>query len=100
MSGSTRPSVCLWQELVDLCGLGTKDELTVAVKEELVWLEELEKISIQSIRSEPVTTGSTRVTRKGNEINEKRFQCPLLDWEVVKVVPTGSSGPWRWGSIY
>ena len=71
------------------------------VKEELVfWLERLEKVSSQSIRSEPVTTGSTRVARKGNEINEKRFQCPLLDWEVVKVVPTGSSGPWRWGSIY
>ena len=97
----TRASVGWWQELVDLCGQGTKDELTLAVKEELVfWLERLEKVSSQSIRSEPVTTGSTRVARKGNEINEKRFQCPLLDWEVVKVVPTGSSGPWRWGSIY
>ena len=53
------------------------------VKEELVfWLERLEKVSSQSIRSEPVTTGSTRVARKGNEINEKRFQSPLLDWEV------------------
>ena len=51
-----RASVGWWQELVNLCGWGTKDE--------------------------------------------KRFQCPLLDWEVVKVVPTGSSGPWRWGSIY
>ena len=79
----------------------TKDELTSAVKEELVfWLERLEKVSSQSIRSEPVTTGSTRVARKCNEINEKRFQCPLLDWEVVKVVPTGSSGPWRWGSVF
>ena len=33
--------------------------------------------------SDPVTTGSTmQVARKGNEINEKRFQSPLLDWEV------------------
>ena len=22
------------------------------------------------------------MARKDNEINEKRFQCPLLDWEV------------------
>ena len=91
----TRAAVRWVQDKVDDEGWGAQGELPGRVKEELsFWLERLEEFSSQSIRkaarileyygcsdSGQYYVGG-RVARKGREIESRRFQYPLEDWET------------------
>ena len=91
----TRSAVRWVQDKVDEEGWGVQGELPSRVREELsFWLERLEEFSSQSIRKSAsileyyVCSDSGkyyvggRVAKKGQEIESKRFQQPLEDWET------------------
>ena len=91
----TRTAVRWVQDKVDEEGWAAQGELTSRVMEELsFWWERLEEFSSQSIRKAVSVLEyyvcsdagkyyvGGRVARKGREIEGKRFQYPLEDWET------------------
>ena len=91
----TRSAVRWVQDVVDEEGWGATGVLSRRVREELeFWLERLDEFSSQSIRKAVrimeyyvCSDGGQwyiggRVARKGTEIESKRFQYPLEDWEA------------------
>ena len=91
----TRSTVRWVQDVVDEEGWGATGVLSRRVREELeFWLERLDEFSSQSIRKAVrileyyvCSDGGQwyiggRVAKKGTEIEDKRFQYPLEDWEA------------------